>query len=41
LYAEQVYGTLRTGASKTIFSGETISLPVSMPAPRIRNPYGR
>jgi hypothetical protein len=41
LYAEQVYGTLRTGASKTIFSGETISLPVSMPAPGIRNPYGR
>jgi hypothetical protein len=41
LYAEQVYGTLRAGASKTIFSGETISLPVSMPALGIRNPYGR
>ena len=33
LYADQVFGTLRTGASKTILSGETVSLPVSVLAP--------
>jgi hypothetical protein len=41
LYAEQVFGTLRTGASKTLFSGETVSLPGRVPAPRIGNLYGR
>jgi hypothetical protein len=41
LYAEQVFGTLRTGASKTIFSGETVSLPGRIPTPGIGNPYGR
>ena len=33
LYAEQVFGTLRTGASKTLFSGETVSLSVGVPTP--------
>lgn len=48
LYAEQVFGTLRTGASKRTLSGETVSLPVRMLvsgtrnlAPEIRNLYGR
>ncbi len=41
LYAEQVFGTLRTGASKTIFTGEAVSLPGRVLRPRIGNPYGR
>jgi hypothetical protein len=41
LYAEQVFGTLRTGASKTLFSGETVSLPVGVPARGMGNLYGR
>lgn len=41
LYAEQVFGTLRTGATRTILSGETVSLPVRLPAIGIRNIYGR
>lgn len=41
LYAEQVFGTLQTGATRTIRSGETISLPVRMPGFGIRNVYGR
>jgi hypothetical protein len=40
LYAEQVFGTLRTGASKRMFSGETISLPLHMPNSGIRNIHG-
>jgi hypothetical protein len=39
LYAEHVFGTLHTGASRRILSGETISLPVRIPAPG--NIYGR
>jgi hypothetical protein len=41
LYAEQVFGTLRTGASKTIFSGEAVSLPARVRRPGIGNLYGR
>ena len=41
LYAEQVFGTLRTGASKTLSSGETVSLPVGVPAPGMGSLYGR
>jgi hypothetical protein len=41
LYAEQVFGTLRMGASRTLFSGETVSLPVGVPAPGLGNLYGR
>jgi hypothetical protein len=48
LYAEQVFGTLRAGASRKTLSGETLTLPVRMPAsgtgnltPRIENLYGR
>jgi hypothetical protein len=41
LYAEQVFGTLRMGASRTLFSGETVSLPVGVPAPGLGNFYGR
>jgi hypothetical protein len=41
LYAEQVFGTLRMGASRTLFSGETVSLPVVVPAPGLGNLYGR
>src|ERR671910_2284460 len=37
LYAEQVFGTLRMGASRTLFSGETVSLPVGVPAPGLGN----
>jgi hypothetical protein len=40
LYAEQVFEVLRTGASKTISSGEMISLPLRMPASGIRGRYG-
>lgn len=41
LYAEQVFGTLQTGATRTILSGETLTLPVRVSAPGIRNLYGR
>jgi hypothetical protein len=37
LYAEQVFGTLRRGASKRILSGETVSLPVGVLAPQNRH----
>jgi hypothetical protein len=37
LYADQVFGTLRTRVSKTLRSGETVSLPVRAPGPRIGN----
>jgi hypothetical protein len=40
LYAEQVFEALRTGASKTISSGETVSLPLRRPTSGIRDPYG-
>jgi hypothetical protein len=40
LYAEQVFETLRTGASKKMVSGETISLPLRVPGPRIRDLHG-
>ena len=40
LYAEQVFATLRTGASKTLLSGEMVSLPVHVSAPRIGDIYG-
>ena len=40
LYAEQVFEVLRTGASKTISSGETVSLPLGMPTSGIRGRYG-
>jgi hypothetical protein len=40
LYAEQVFGALRAGASKTIFSGETVSLPGRGLRPGIGNLYG-
>src|SRR3712207_4791378 len=40
LYAEQVFEVLRTGASKTTSSGEVVSLPLRMPPPGIRGPYG-
>ena len=41
LYAEQVFGTLRTGAYRRMSSGETISLPLRMSNPAIRNIHGR
>jgi hypothetical protein len=41
LYAEQVFGTLRTVASKTLFSGETVALPVGVPATGMGKLYGR
>jgi hypothetical protein len=40
LYAEQVFEVLWTGASKTISSGETLSLPLRMPPSGIRDLYG-
>jgi hypothetical protein len=40
LYAEQVFEVLRTGASKTIASGEMVSLPLRVPPSGIRYPYG-
>jgi hypothetical protein len=40
LYAEQVFEVLRTGASKTIASGEMVSLSLRMPPSGIRGPYG-
>jgi hypothetical protein len=40
LYAEQVFEVLRTGASKTIASGEMVSLPLRVPTSGIRDPYG-
>jgi hypothetical protein len=40
LYAEQVLEALRTGASRTISSGETVSLPLGMPTSGIRGRYG-
>jgi hypothetical protein len=40
LYAEQVFGTLRTGAYRRMSSGETISLPFRTPNPGIRNIHG-
>ena len=40
LYAEQVFGTLQTGASKRMSSGETISLPFRTPSLGIQNIHG-
>jgi hypothetical protein len=40
LYAEQVFGTLQTGAYKRMSSGETISLPLRLANPGIRNIHG-
>jgi hypothetical protein len=40
LYAEQVFEVLRTGASKTISSGEIVSLPLRTPPSGIRGSYG-
>jgi hypothetical protein len=40
LYAEQVFGTLRTGAYRRMSSGETVSLPLRMSNPEIRNING-
>jgi hypothetical protein len=40
LYAEQVFETLQTGAYRQMSSGETISLPLRMPDPGIRNIRG-
>jgi hypothetical protein len=40
LYAEQVFDVLRTGASKTISSGEMVSLPLRVPPSGMRGPYG-
>jgi hypothetical protein len=40
LYAEQVFEVLRTGASKTISSGEVVSLPLRVPPSAMRGPYG-
>jgi len=40
LYAEQVFEVLRTGASKTISSGEMVALPLGVPPYGIRGPYG-
>jgi hypothetical protein len=40
LYAEQVFEVLRTGASKTITSGEMVSLPLRVPPPGRRGLYG-
>ena len=41
LYAEQVFGTLRTGATRTLRSGETVTLPVRIPSFGLGNLYGR
>src|SRR5919202_4915859 len=41
LYAEKVFVMLRTGASKTISSGETLSLPARVPTPGTGNSHGR
>jgi hypothetical protein len=40
LYAEQVFEVLWTGASKTISSGEVVSLPLRVPPSAMRDPYG-
>jgi hypothetical protein len=40
LYAEQVFGTLQTGASKRMSSGEMISLPFRTPNSGIQNIRG-
>jgi hypothetical protein len=40
LYAEQVFEVLRTGASKTISSGEMVALPLRVPPYGIRGPDG-
>ena len=40
LYAEQVFDVLRTGASKTISSGEVVSLPLRVPTSGMRGSYG-
>jgi hypothetical protein len=40
LYAEQVFGTLQTGASKRMSSGEMISLPFRTPNSGIQNIHG-
>jgi hypothetical protein len=40
LYAEQVFEVLRTGASKTISSGEMVALPLRVPPYGIRGLYG-
>jgi hypothetical protein len=40
LYAEQVFEVLRTGASKTISSGEMVALALHVPPYGIRGPYG-
>jgi hypothetical protein len=40
LYAEQVLGTLQTGASKRMSSGEMISLPFRTPNSGIQNIHG-
>jgi hypothetical protein len=40
LYAEQVFGVLQTGASKTISSGEMVSLPLRGPTSGAWDPYG-
>lgn len=41
LYAEQVFEVLRTGASKTIASGEMVSLPLRVPPSGMRGHHGR
>jgi hypothetical protein len=41
LYAQQVFGTMRAGAYKTLFSGETVYLPGRVPTPGIGDPSGR
>ncbi len=41
MYAEQVFGTLRTGATKKLFSGETVSLPLRATDFGIWSIYGR
>jgi hypothetical protein len=40
LYAEQVFEVLRTGASKTISSGEMVSLSLRVPPSGMWGPYG-
>jgi hypothetical protein len=40
-YAEQVFGTLQTGAYRRMSSGEMISLPLRMSNPTIRIIHGR
>jgi hypothetical protein len=40
LYAEQVFEVLQTGASKTIASGEMVSLPLRVPPSGMRGLYG-